>query len=204
MFGLCARRGGRTRALRPDHESAAAAQDHRIQSARQRRVSAVRRRRAQGRGDAGIGDDPVPQALVITGIVVAFSATALAVALLLRLFQSDRLHDARQSDAPASPRSDPTGRLMAAPPALRWLTTAGGFLLVLSIVVPVAGVLLAFVLGGRHVRRVALGGHAARVGDRGAIRRARAAERRPARLSARRLAAAARRGAARGRDCRRS
>ena len=29
--------------------------------------------------------DPVPQALVITGIVVAFSATALAVALLLRL-----------------------------------------------------------------------------------------------------------------------
>jgi len=36
---------------------------------------------------AGFGGDPVPQALVITGIVVAFSATALAVALLLRLFQ---------------------------------------------------------------------------------------------------------------------
>jgi multicomponent Na+:H+ antiporter subunit C len=36
---------------------------------------------------AGLGGDPVPQALVITGIVVAFSATALAVALLLRLFQ---------------------------------------------------------------------------------------------------------------------
>ena len=34
----------------------------------------------------GLGGDPVPQALVITGIVVAFSATALAVALLLRLF----------------------------------------------------------------------------------------------------------------------
>jgi multicomponent Na+:H+ antiporter subunit C len=30
--------------------------------------------------------DPVPQAMVITGIVVAFAATALAVALLLRLF----------------------------------------------------------------------------------------------------------------------
>jgi len=30
----------------------------------------------------------VPQALVITGIVVAFSATALAVALLLRLFEA--------------------------------------------------------------------------------------------------------------------
>src|SRR5215831_13480575 len=36
---------------------------------------------------AGLGGDPVPQALVITGIVVAFSATAIAVALLLRLFE---------------------------------------------------------------------------------------------------------------------
>jgi len=37
---------------------------------------------------AGFGGDPVPQGLLITGIVVAFSATALAVALLLRLFQA--------------------------------------------------------------------------------------------------------------------
>jgi multicomponent Na+:H+ antiporter subunit C len=36
---------------------------------------------------AGFAADPVPQALVITGIVVAFCATALAVALLLRLFE---------------------------------------------------------------------------------------------------------------------
>jgi len=36
---------------------------------------------------AGFGGDPVPQALVITGLVVAFAATALAVALLLRLFR---------------------------------------------------------------------------------------------------------------------
>ena len=35
----------------------------------------------------GVGD-PVPQALLITGIVVAFSATALAVAVLLRLFDA--------------------------------------------------------------------------------------------------------------------
>ena len=34
-----------------------------------------------------VGGDPVPQALVITAIVVAFAATALAVALLLRLFK---------------------------------------------------------------------------------------------------------------------
>ena len=36
---------------------------------------------------AGFGGDPVPHALIITGIVVAFSATALAIALLLRLFR---------------------------------------------------------------------------------------------------------------------
>ena len=33
-----------------------------------------------------MGGDPVPQALLITGIVVAFSATALAITVLLRLF----------------------------------------------------------------------------------------------------------------------
>ena len=39
-----------------------------------------------GTGAMGAGDvDPVPQAMVITGIVVAVSATALALALLLRL-----------------------------------------------------------------------------------------------------------------------
>ncbi len=37
---------------------------------------------------AGFLADPVPQAMVITGIVVAFAATALAVALLLRLLDA--------------------------------------------------------------------------------------------------------------------
>jgi multicomponent Na+:H+ antiporter subunit C len=36
---------------------------------------------------AGLGGDPMPQALLITAIVVAFAASALAVALLLRLFE---------------------------------------------------------------------------------------------------------------------
>jgi multicomponent Na+:H+ antiporter subunit C len=36
---------------------------------------------------AGLGGDPIPQALVITGIVVAFAGSALAAALLLRLQQ---------------------------------------------------------------------------------------------------------------------
>lgn len=35
----------------------------------------------------GWGGDPVPQALLITGLVVAFSATALAVALVLRQYE---------------------------------------------------------------------------------------------------------------------
>lgn len=47
---------------------------------------------------AGLSGDPVPQALVITG-VVAFAATALAVALLLRLFQADGRATLRQTDS---------------------------------------------------------------------------------------------------------
>ena len=37
--------------------------------------------------EAGLGADPVPQALVITGMVVSFSATALGIAILVRLFE---------------------------------------------------------------------------------------------------------------------
>ena len=36
---------------------------------------------------AGLPSDPVPQAMVITGIVVAFAASALAVALILPLHE---------------------------------------------------------------------------------------------------------------------
>jgi multicomponent Na+:H+ antiporter subunit C len=58
---------------------------------------------------AGMGADPVPQAMVITGIVVAFSATALAVALLLRLF--DATGDATLSpDTPAQPKDEGASR----------------------------------------------------------------------------------------------
>ena len=54
---------------------------------------------------AGFGGDPIPQALVITGIVVAFSATALALALLLRLFQATGSATLR-ADAPARAHTD--------------------------------------------------------------------------------------------------
>ncbi|MFO1413880.1 MAG: NADH-quinone oxidoreductase subunit K [Burkholderiales bacterium] len=51
---------------------------------------------------AGLTADPVPQALLITGIVVAFSATAVAVAVLLRLAaQSDSVSLA--SEPPSLP-----------------------------------------------------------------------------------------------------
>lgn len=36
-------------------------------------------------GGAGFAADPVPQAVILTGLVVAFAATTLAVALVLRL-----------------------------------------------------------------------------------------------------------------------
>lgn len=54
----------------------------------------------------GIGGDPVPQALLITGIVVAFSATALAVALVLRLLD-EAGSVTLASDAPAKAQAGP-------------------------------------------------------------------------------------------------
>jgi multicomponent Na+:H+ antiporter subunit C len=59
----------------------------------------IARRGAAG----GLAGDPVPQAMVITGIVVAFAATALAVALVLRLFQETGRATLRP-DAPPPPR----------------------------------------------------------------------------------------------------
>lgn len=51
---------------------------------------------------AGFVADPIPQAMVITGIVVAFSASALAVALVLRLYEvSGKV--TLQSDSSAAP-----------------------------------------------------------------------------------------------------
>ena len=39
-------------------------------------------------GAAGLNADPVPQALLITAIVVAFAASALAIALTVRLIEA--------------------------------------------------------------------------------------------------------------------
>jgi multicomponent Na+:H+ antiporter subunit C len=55
---------------------------------------------------AGMGGDPIPQALVITGIVVAFAGSALAVALLLRLYEEAGRTTLRP-DAPPAGRDGP-------------------------------------------------------------------------------------------------
>jgi multicomponent Na+:H+ antiporter subunit C len=48
----------------------------------------------------GVASDPVPQALAITGLVVAFAATALAMALLLRLVDSGGSDSADEAEGP--------------------------------------------------------------------------------------------------------
>jgi multicomponent Na+:H+ antiporter subunit C len=53
----------------------------------------------------GFPFDPVPQAMVITGIVVAFAANALAVALILRLSE-EGAQVTLGPDAPAKPKDE--------------------------------------------------------------------------------------------------
>jgi multicomponent Na+:H+ antiporter subunit C len=59
---------------------------------------------------AGFPFDPVPQAMVITGIVVAFAASALAVALVLRL-QEETGKVNLDSDVPTETLGERTGDL---------------------------------------------------------------------------------------------
>lgn len=57
---------------------------------------------------AGLGGDPVPQAMIITAIVVAFAATAMTVALVLRLFEEagQATLDDEQSDNSSAERGN--------------------------------------------------------------------------------------------------
>ncbi|MEN0072879.1 MAG: NADH-quinone oxidoreductase subunit K [Paracraurococcus sp.] len=52
----------------------------------------------------GLGADPVPQAMVITGLVVAFAAIALAVAMALRMHQITGAATVAEPAADAEPR----------------------------------------------------------------------------------------------------
>jgi len=58
---------------------------------------------------AGFPFDPVPQAMVITGIVVAFAASALGVALILRLHEETGTVTL-DPDAPAKPPGGARGK----------------------------------------------------------------------------------------------
>jgi multicomponent Na+:H+ antiporter subunit C len=69
---------------------------------------------AQRGAGAGFGGDPVPQALLITGIVVAFSATALAVALVVRLIEATG-SASLSSETAAAPAGDTAPESSTAP-----------------------------------------------------------------------------------------
>src|SRR5262245_21399747 len=146
--------GSRPRLVRPDHQSSAAAEDPCLQCARERGVSVLRRDRAQRGGDgtrrrsgaAGAGDHGYRRRLFCNS---ARSRLAAAAVPDHRLGDAARRHHNKRGHR--TPR-----RLMQTPASISDVTTAGGFLLVLSIVVPIIGLLLAFVAGGRHVERIAL------------------------------------------------
>ena len=57
---------------------------------------------------AGLAADPVPQALTITGIVVAFAATSLAVMIMRRLYDTAgrTTLDATDGEPPTGDRDD--------------------------------------------------------------------------------------------------
>jgi len=59
---------------------------------------------AAGYRDPGQGADPVPQALIITGIVVAISLTALAAALVARQAEEAGVALLPEDDAPGDGR----------------------------------------------------------------------------------------------------
>lgn len=56
---------------------------------------------------AGMGGDPVPQALLITAIVVSFAASALAVGLMLRRFAQTGLNSLSADDDTVSGQASP-------------------------------------------------------------------------------------------------
>ena len=194
LFALGAIGAGRPRPVRPDHPSRAAAQDPRLQSPRQRRLPPVRRGRAPGRG--GRAGSPIRCRR-------RSSSPGSSSPSRPPLWRSRCCCGC--SRRPAGPRCAPMPRadgrrwrraLMADPAAV---STPSGFLLVLALVLPVTGSLLALALGGRHAERIALALMPAGLVIAVAIAVARPARRRGAGLRPGRLGAAARPGAPRGR-----
>ena len=103
---------------------------------------------------AGLQSDPVPQAMVITGIVVAFAASALAVALVVAAVRGSRPSDIEPGRLDEACRRWSQGRMTAGSAAI--VATASGGLLALAILLPALGVLLSFLVGGRRAEWIAL------------------------------------------------
>ena len=101
---------------------------------------------------AGLQADPVPQAMVITGIVVAFAASALAVALVLRLFEETGQATLNPDAWTTPPGTEP--RPNDGDPRLRG--DGGRSLMPVAILLPALGVLMSLLLGGRQAERIAL------------------------------------------------
>ena len=99
---------------------------------------------------AGLGGDPVPQAMVITAIVVAFAATAMAVALVLRLLQETG-RATLSSDDPGGTKYGQRRSRCLTQTVLPDATTTNGALLVLAIVLPIRG--RSVVVGPRRAAR---------------------------------------------------
>src|SRR5262245_3596203 len=145
------RGGGRPRTLRHDREPAAAAPHPRLRPARQRCVPAPGRRRATGSrrwirrrsGRTGADQHGGRRRVRRDG----GDERALAAAV-----PGDGLTD------PAGRRASGAHRRLVPDPApvLGAVTTPGGSLLVLALVLPVAGMLVAFAAGGRHAERIVL------------------------------------------------
>ena len=99
------------------------------------------------RGGAGAGEaDPVPQAMVITGIVVAFAATALAITFMQRIREQAEI----ESKAVRRPRTSPSAMIGADDIA----SGRAASLLILAIILPAVAVLAIVAAGARFARLI--------------------------------------------------
>ena len=149
LFGLCGAALVGLGLYGADRASAAVAQDPGVQPAGRRRVPAVRRDRPARRG----GRPGRPIRCRRRWSSPASSSPSRPPRWRSRCCCGcSRYPGGRRARMPASPSASDAGSL----------TAPGGFLLVLAIVLPVAGVLLSLALGGRAGRARCAGGAAGR------------------------------------------
>ena len=154
MFGFCGAALVGPRLVWPHHQSRAVAQDTGVQSSGHRHVPDIRRRARRG-------------AAARTSAAIRYRRRWSSPASSLPSRRppwpscwccgfSRKAARLRSSPDDTDERTAAERRLMM--PGLAVLTdaTRGGILLPLAIILPVIGILLSFVLGGRHAERIAL------------------------------------------------